>query len=365
MRKHTGEKPFQCSICDYSSRESGCLKIHMYKHTGEKPFKCNICDYCSITVSHLKMHMRKHTGEKPFQCNICDYSSSQSKDLKIHMRKHTGEKPFKCSICDYGSTTKSNLKTHMRKHTGEKPFKCNICDYCSTTKLGLERHMRTHTGEKPFECNICNYSCSQSGYLKIHMQICQKGKTSDSRRLQEVYSTEHEHLIEETLNKKNQKLVSDQSDKEFSKEFQEIHSRIDGVTSALTQLITENGEAVRLNEKTKEASEADIIKPLREWLVRAKFRRVQSKRIILQGREKYCFEKGKQNGHSTKDCVIPVNELICFKYKKPGQYAGDNEMVSKIDDCGSTNSIDKFLRLVRVNRLNVTLQIDPGSSVIE
>ncbi|KAK4882568.1 hypothetical protein RN001_005887 [Aquatica leii] len=76
-------------------------------------------------------------------------------------------------------------------------------------------------------------------------KICQKGKTSDSRRLQEVYSTEHEHLIEETLNKKNQKLVSDQSDKEFSKEFQEIHSRIDGVTSALTQLITENGEFQR------------------------------------------------------------------------------------------------------------------------
>ncbi|KAK4885947.1 hypothetical protein RN001_002218 [Aquatica leii] len=183
---------------------------------------------------------------------------------------------------------------------------------------------------------------------------------------QKLARKEKYQIVEETLNKKNQKLVSDQSDKEFSKEFQEIHSRIDGVTSALTQLITENGEfqrqvekimnifpirnlndinkteeilknpqqmniiakelsrlgggtvkeitkrimfriinnetaqlyswegqkgkqkfkdlllgkliikAVRLNEKTKEASEADIIKPLREWLVRAKFRRVQS-----------------------------------------------------------------------------------------
>ncbi|KAK4882272.1 hypothetical protein RN001_005591 [Aquatica leii] len=80
---------------------------------------------------------------------------------------------------------------------------------------------------------------------KPRNEICQKGKTSDSRRLQEVYSTEHEHLIEETLNKKNQKLVSDQSDKEFRKEFQEIHSRIECVTSALTQLIIENEEFPR------------------------------------------------------------------------------------------------------------------------
>ncbi|KAK4879190.1 hypothetical protein RN001_007336 [Aquatica leii] len=141
LTKHTDEKQFKCSICDYCSDRMEQLKSHMCKHTGEKPFKCNICDYCSIYNSNLKIHMRNHTTEKVFKCNICDYCSNRMDQLKSHMCKHTGKKPFKCNICDYCSIYNSNLKTHMRKHTNEKPFKCNICDYCSSRMDQLKSHM--------------------------------------------------------------------------------------------------------------------------------------------------------------------------------------------------------------------------------
>ena len=35
-----------------------------------------------------------HTGERPFQCDVCDFSASQRAGLITHMRMHNGEKPF-------------------------------------------------------------------------------------------------------------------------------------------------------------------------------------------------------------------------------------------------------------------------------
>ena len=46
-----------------------------------------------------KRHVEFHTGEKPFQYSICDKSFLESGTLKRHMQIHTGEKQFKCSIC--------------------------------------------------------------------------------------------------------------------------------------------------------------------------------------------------------------------------------------------------------------------------
>lgn len=60
--------------------------------------------------------MRIHTGEKPFQCQYCSYTTTQKGSLLIHTRKHTGEKPFACPLCDYRSATKGNLKAHQAVH---------------------------------------------------------------------------------------------------------------------------------------------------------------------------------------------------------------------------------------------------------
>jgi uncharacterized Zn-finger protein len=44
----------------------------------------------------VSVHERIHTGDKPYQCSFCDYRANQRGNMRTHERRHTGEKPYKC-----------------------------------------------------------------------------------------------------------------------------------------------------------------------------------------------------------------------------------------------------------------------------
>lgn len=63
------------------------MKRHALTHTLEKPFKCDVCDktfsrqdYVSKHISHVHKRIFKH------RCTLCDYGTRESKRLRIHIR---------------------------------------------------------------------------------------------------------------------------------------------------------------------------------------------------------------------------------------------------------------------------------------
>ncbi|TKC45108.1 hypothetical protein EI555_001570 [Monodon monoceros] len=64
--------------------------ILKHDNPGEKPYKCNAkgCTWAFSRSDELNRHVRKHTRERPYQCTKCDRNFSRSDHLKQHQRVH-------------------------------------------------------------------------------------------------------------------------------------------------------------------------------------------------------------------------------------------------------------------------------------
>ncbi|GIY47578.1 hypothetical protein CDAR_92721 [Caerostris darwini] len=94
------------------------LNRHMKVHTGQKPFQCTVCSRFFSCFYNLITHNKTHSGEKPYTCDTCGRSFARSyakrRHAKVHMRKKTKK---------YGASGSGNNKKSSGDHLHNEKMK--------------------------------------------------------------------------------------------------------------------------------------------------------------------------------------------------------------------------------------------------
>ena len=209
----------QCYICDacgkvYSSKFS--LERHVRCHTGERPYECDVCDFTTTYREHLQRHMTsvhlvvhsdeprvKYVPKKKTKEDLEKESEAMAESAitdpnALKKRRNILRKRFECAACGMRATHKSDLvehikekhpkahivsldnndgsKVHMVVTAAKKPRETRkftvTCSYCSKVfhdNWKYMVHLRSHTGVKPFSCSECDFHATTKMTVRDHI----------------------------------------------------------------------------------------------------------------------------------------------------------------------------------------------------
>ncbi|XP_055298170.1 zinc finger protein 239-like isoform X2 [Sitodiplosis mosellana] len=87
INQHADQSPFHCSKCGRGFMSDDLALAHEINCKCSK-YECDVCEFTTRDRTKLTNHVRKHTGEKPYQCSFanCRRVFTLDRNLKRHRR---------------------------------------------------------------------------------------------------------------------------------------------------------------------------------------------------------------------------------------------------------------------------------------
>ncbi|XP_031631890.1 zinc finger protein 684-like [Contarinia nasturtii] len=85
LKKHFEKHPFRCSICERGFNSQSDTDEHEKERKCSPWLECDVCEHKAWDKYGLTVHKRTHTGEKPFKCDNCDFTTKFSGNLEKHL----------------------------------------------------------------------------------------------------------------------------------------------------------------------------------------------------------------------------------------------------------------------------------------
>jgi len=179
----TTKKEFKREFCTKAFNTKQKCKKHVIRihDTHQKKHKCDACDRSFLEKHHLTRHKAIVHEKIRIKCDQCEKLFSTNSLRQKHMlRIHQNVKDV-CNFC-YNKIHLGHLPRHIKKYHSEGAnYQCEQCKIVFRTEALLQLHKDKHHSEH--SCTRCGKRINNPGYLKKHMQICQKSNDSKQNDL--------------------------------------------------------------------------------------------------------------------------------------------------------------------------------------
>ncbi|NXT27811.1 ZNF12 protein, partial [Syrrhaptes paradoxus] len=92
-----GEMMYTCNECMENFSSQSFLTLHQRRHTNHHLILCPCCNRSFSCASDFVRRHWSHTGERPYQCGVCQKTFKRRYHLNVHQRTHRrSERPYPC-----------------------------------------------------------------------------------------------------------------------------------------------------------------------------------------------------------------------------------------------------------------------------